>query len=55
MSFESNKNIKSDIFYCGKTLKSFSRKIIVFKSETVEKSGKKSRRLNSGLLGMTFF
>ena len=40
MSFESNKKINFDIFYCGKTIKSFSRKITVFKSDTVEKSGK---------------
>ena len=40
MSLESNKKIKFDIFYCGKTIKSFSRKITVFKSDTVEKSGK---------------
>ena len=32
MSFESNKKINFDIFYCGKTIKSFSRKITVFKS-----------------------
>lgn len=40
MSFESNKKIKFEIFYCGKTLTFFSKKIIVFKSEPIEKNRK---------------
>lgn len=40
MYFKSNKKIEFEIFYCGKTLTSFSKKITVFKRDPVEKSGK---------------
>lgn len=53
MGFKSNKIIKFEIFYCGKILTSFSKKIVL-KRDPTEKL-EKSRRLNFAPYGVTFF